>query len=108
MTKKKLKRTYIELLNNEMDEFIRQTKMLSKDEIIACAYRISTMKNIYEYLLNKQDDLSKSEMKQLLKKTNIIREIYYDWLKFDVSDNEELYEYIEDVLKNIYDKKGED
>ena len=82
--------------------------MLTKDEIIACAYRINTMQNIYEYLLNKQDDLSKSEMKKLVNKLNIIHEIYYDWLKFDVSDNEELYEYIEDVLKNIHDKKGDD
>ena len=98
MTKKKLKKIYIEVLSSEMNEFIRQTKMLSKDEIIACAYRINTMQSIYEYLLNKQDDLSKSVMKQIVNQSSIIHEIYYDWLKFDVSDNGELYEYIDERL----------
>ena len=99
MTKKKVRKLYSRKLEDEMDEFISGMKKLKKEEIMACAYRIYIMHSIYEYMLDVQDELSKNELKKIVEQSSIISDLYWEWIKSDISDNDDLLKYIEKSLE---------
>lgn len=106
MTKKKLRKLYSRKLEDEMDEFISGMKKLKKEEIMACAYRIYIMHSIYEYMLEVQDELSKNELKKIVEQSSIISDLYWEWIKSDISDNDDLLKYIEKSLEELLIKEG--
>ena len=106
MTKKKLRKLYSRKLGAEMDEFISGMKKLKKEEIMACAYRIYIMHSIYEYMLEVQDELSKNELKKIVEQSSIISDLYWEWIKSDISDNDDLLKYIEKSLEELLIKEG--
>ena len=106
MTKKKLRKLYSRKLEDEMDEFISGMKKLKKEEIMACAYRIYIMHSIYEYMLEVQDELSKNELKKIVEQSSIISDLYWEWIKYDISDNDDLLKYIEKSLEELLIKEG--
>ena len=106
MTKKRIRKLYNKKLIDEMDEFISQMKKLKKEEIIACAYRIYIMHSIYEYMLDVQDELSKNELKKIVEQSSIISDLYWKWIKSDISDNDDLLKYIEKSLEELLIKEG--
>ena len=106
MTKKKVRKLYSRKLEDEMDEFISQMKKLKKEEIIACAYRIYIFQSIYDYLLEIQKELSKNELKRIVEQPSIISDLYWKWIKSDISDNDELLKCIDNALKEIFEKEG--
>lgn len=89
-----------------MNEFISQMKKLKKEEIIACAYRIYIMQSIYDYLLEVQNELSKNELKRIVEQSSIISDLYWKWIKSDISDNDELFKCIYNALKETFEKEG--
>ena len=106
MTKKKVRKLYSRKLEDEMDEFISGMKKLKKEEIMACAYRIYIMHSIYEYMLDVQDKLSKNELKKVVEQSSIISDLYWKWIKSDISDNDDLLKYIEKSLEELLIKEG--
>ena len=106
MTKKKVRKLYSRKLEDEMDEFISGMKKLKKEEIMACAYRIYIMHSIYEYMLDVQDELSKNELKKVVEQSSIISDLYWKWIKSDISDNDDLLKYIEKSLEELLIKEG--
>ena len=106
MTKKKVRKLYSRKLEDEMDEFISGMKKLKKEEIMACAYRIYIMQSIYEYMLEVQDELSKNELKKIVEQSSIISDLYWKWIKSDISDNDDLLKYIANTLDEMFKKEG--
>ena len=106
MTKNKVRKLYSRKLEDEMDEFISGMKKLKKEEIMACAYRIYIMHCIYEYMLDVQDELSKNELKKIVEQSSIISDLYWKWIKTDISDNDELLKCIDNALKEIFEMEG--
>ena len=106
MTKKKIRKLYNKKLIDEMNEFISQMKKLKKEEIIACAYRIYIMQSIYDYLLEVQNELSKNDLKRIVEQSSIISDLYWKWIKSDISDNDELLKCIDNALEEIFEKEG--
>ena len=89
-----------------MNEFIGQMKKLKKEEIIACAYRIYIMQSIYDYLLEVQNELSKNDLKRIVEQSCIISDLYWKWIKSDISDNDDLLKYIANTLDEMFKKEG--
>lgn len=89
-----------------MDEFISQMKKFKKEEIIACAYRIYIFQSIYDYLLEVQNEFSKNELKRIVEQSSIISDLYWKWIKSDISDNDELLKCIDNALDEILKKEG--
>ena len=106
MTKKKVRKLYNKRLTDEMNEFISHMKKLKKEEIIACAYRIYIMQSIYYYLLEVQNELSKNELKKIVEQSSIISDLYWEWIKSDISDNDDLLKYIDNTLDEMFKKEG--
>ena len=106
MTKKKVRKLYSRKLEDEMNEFISQMKKLKKEEIIACAYRIYIMQSIYDYLLEVQNELSKNELKRIVEQSSVISDLYWKWIKSDISDNDDLLKYIDNTLDEMFKKEG--
>lgn len=106
MTKNKVRKLYSRKLEDEMDEFISGMKKLKNEEIMACAYRIYIMQSIYEYMLEVQDELSKNELKKIVEQSSIISDLYWEWIKSDISDNDELLKCIDNALREIFEMEG--
>lgn len=81
MTKRKLKKVFSDNINKEFESFISQMEEFKKSEIIACSYRIYIMQYIYEYLMRKQEDFSKEDLKILYEQASILKDIYWEWVK---------------------------
>ena len=76
------------------------------EEIMACAYRIYIMHSIYEYMLDVQDELSKNELKKIVEQSSIISDLYWKWIKSDISDYDDLLKYIANTLDEMFKKEG--
>ena len=73
---------------------------------MACAYRIYVMQSIYDYLVEVQNELTKNELKKIVEQSSIISDLYWKWIKSDISDNDDLLKYIEKSLEELLIKEG--
>ncbi len=70
-------------------------------EIFALCYEIDTIITIYEILSDLTETFTEEELSGLLKRKNILRELYQLWLKKEDSHYSELKEHVSGEIKNI-------
>lgn len=104
MENEELKNKLIGKLEKELSEYKDSLMELSSKEIIDSSYKITCMETIHDYLVYDKD-LSKFELKTLLKREHILEECYNDWLDNDGSLREALEFSIDDTIDIIRDNE---
>ena len=78
MENEELKNKLIEKLEREVNEFKDTLRGLSADEIMDNSYKLTCIIEMKDYLIYNKE-LSKFELKTLLKREDILEECYDDW-----------------------------
>ena len=97
MENEELKNKLIEKLEREVNEFKDTLRGLSADEIMDNSYKLTCIIEMKDYLIYNKE-LSKFELKTLLKREHILQECYDDWLSNDGSLREALEFSIDDTI----------
>ena len=100
MENEELKNKLIEKLEREVNEFKDTLRGLSADEIMDNSYKLTCIIEMKDYLIYNKE-LSKFELKTLLKREHILQECYDDWLSNDGSLREALEFSIDDTIDLI-------
>ena len=104
MENEELKNKLIEKLEREVNEFKDTLRGLSADEIMDNSYKLTCIIEMKDYLIYNKE-LSKFELKTLLKREDILEECYDDWLSCDGNLREALEFSIDDTI--MRSKKNE-
>ena len=96
-----LEEMFCKKLNEECTEFKHEIMRTSKAEIFGEAYRIDSIINIYEILLEKAGQLSDTLLWLLIQQPNVLELFYERWLKKEDNAYEELQQHVEEELKNF-------
>lgn len=86
MENEELKNKLIEKLEREVNEFKDTLRGLSADEIMDNSYKLTCIIEMKDYLIYNKE-LSKFELKTLLKREDILEECYDDWLSCEENRN---------------------
>ena len=89
------------VLENEFEEFKRETLKKSKEEIFESAYEITSKEEIKDTL--KYMNLHRAEKEMLILQDDILNEFYHDWLDDDTPLGESMRPCIEE---SIADRKS--
>lgn len=106
MKNKELKNELIEKLENELREYINTLRGLSADEIIDNSYKLTCITEIKDYLIYDKE-LSKFELKMLLKRENILEECYNDLFHYEENLREALEFSVDDTIDFLRDREVE-
>ena len=104
MENEELKNKLIEKLEREVNEFKDTLRGLSADEIMDNSYKLTCIIEMKDYLIYNKE-LSKFELKTLLKREDILEECYDDWLSCDGNLREALEFSIDDTIDLIRDNE---
>lgn len=99
MNTQQLKQQLNEKLQKEYDDFIERLKSLPPEQIIRCSYE-----NVFkeEFMTTVQyKDLSKQEIKALLKMDYPLDSLYREWLKNDFSYIPLIEDTVDDHTKKV-------
>ena len=94
-------------LHEECTEFKHEIMRKSKVEIFGEAYKIDSIINIYEILLEKAGQLSDTLLWILIQQLDILELFYERWLKKEDSAYEELQQHMEAELQNFKENMTE-
>ena len=94
-------------LEDELKKFKAEVKKNGVDYAIDRAYEITTKQEIIDSI-QYDHSLSKSEIKALLTKENVLDEMYDDWLSFDGNMREHINYSVDKSLKIITDSYRKD
>lgn len=106
MKNKELKNELIEKLENELREYINTLRGLSADEIIDNSYKLTCITEIKDYLIYDKE-LSKFELKMLLKREHILEECYNDLFHYEENLREALEFSVDDTIDFLRDREVE-
>lgn len=106
MKNKELKNELIEKLENELKEYINTLRGLSADEIIDNSYKLTCITEIKDYLIYDKE-LSKFELKMLLKREHILEECYNDLFHYEENLREALEFSVDDTIDFLRDREVE-
>lgn len=84
------------VLENEFEEFKRETLKKSKEEIFESAYEITSKEEIKDTL--KYMNLHRAEKEMLILQDDILNEFYHDWLDDDTPLGESMRPCIEESI----------
>lgn len=104
MENEELKNKLIEKLEREVNEFKDTLRGVSADEIMDNSYKLTCIIEMKDYLIYNKE-LSKFELKTLLKREDILEECYDDWLSCDGNLREALEFSIDDTIDLIRDNE---
>lgn len=87
-------------LENELKDFKTKMKENGVDYAIDRAYELTTKQEIIDSI-EFDHDLSKTQIKALLSRENILDELYDDWLSFDGNMRENINYSVDESLNLI-------
>ena len=90
-------------LENELKDFKTKMKENGVDYAIDRAYELTTKQEIIDSI-EFDHDLSKTQIKALLSRENILDELYDDWLSFDGNMRENINYSVDESLNLITDE----
>ena len=94
-------------LENELKDFKIKMKENGVDYAIDRAYELTTKQEIIDSI-EFDHDLSKTQIKALLSRENILDELYDDWLSFDGNMRENINYSVDESLNLITDEYKKD
>ena len=94
-------------LENELKDFKTKMKENGVDYAIDRAYELTTKQEIIDSI-EFDHDLSKTQIKALLSRENILDELYDDWLSFDGNMRENINYSVDASLNLITDEYKKD
>lgn len=94
-------------LENELKDFKIKMKENGVDYAIDRAYELTTKQEIIDSI-EFDHDLSKTQIKALLSRENILDELYDDWLSFDGNMRENINYSVDASLNLITDEYKKD
>ena len=94
-------------LENELKDFKIKMKENGVDYAIDRAYELTTKQEIIDSI-EFDHDLSKTQIKALLSRENILDELYDDWLSFDGNMRENINYSVDETLNLITDEYKKD
>ena len=94
-------------LENELKDFKTKMKETGVDYAIDRAYELTTKQEIIDSI-EFDHDLSKTQIKALLSRENILDELYDDWLSFDGNMRENINYSVDASLNLITDEYKKD
>ena len=94
-------------LEDELKEFKAEMKEKGVDYAIDRAYELTTKQEIIDSI-EFDHDLSKTQIKALLSRENILDELYDDWLSFDGNMRENINYSVDESLNLITDEYKKD
>lgn len=94
-------------LENELKDFKTKMKENGVDYAIDRAYELTTKQEIIDSI-ELDHDLSKTQIKALLSRENILDELYDDWLSFDGNMRENINYSVDESLNLITDEYKKD
>jgi hypothetical protein len=95
-----------EKLEDELKEFKTKIKEKGVDYVIDKAYELTSKQEIIDSI-HYEHELSKTEIKALLSRENVLDELYDDWLSFDGNMREHINYSVDrslEVITNDYKK----
>ena len=96
-----------EKLENEMKKFKANIKENGVDYAIDKSYELTTKQEIIDSIQFDRE-LSKTEIKALLSRENVLDELYDDWLSFDGNMREHINYSVDKSLNIITDEYKKD
>lgn len=96
-----------EKLENELKDFKAQIKENGVDYAIDRAYELTTKQEIIDSI-QFDHELSKTEIKALLSRENVLDELYDDWLSFDGNMREHINYSVDKSLNLITNEYKKD
>ena len=94
-------------LENELKDFKTKMKENGVDYAIDRAYELTTKQEIIDSI-EFDHDLSKTQIKALLSRENILDELYDDWLSIDGNMRENINYTVDESLNLITDEYKKD
>ena len=94
-------------LEDELKEFKAEMKEKGVDYAIDRAYELTTKQEIIDSI-QFDHDLSKTQIKALLSRDNVLDELYSDWLSFDGNMREHINYSVDKSLNLITDEYKKD
>ncbi len=94
-------------LEDELKEFKAEMKEKGVDYAIDRAYELTTKQEIIDSI-QFDHNLSKTEIKALLSRENVLDELYSDWLSFDGNMREHINYSVDKSLNLITDEYKKD
>ena len=94
-------------LENQLKDFKTKMKENGVDYAIDRAYELTTKQEILDSI-EFDHDLSKTQIKALLSRENILDELYDDWLSFDGNMRENINYSVDESLNLITDEYKKD
>ena len=94
-------------LENELKDFKLKMKENGVDYAIDRAYELTTKQEIIDSI-QFDHDLSKTQIKALLSRDNVLDELYDDWLSFDGNMREHINYSVDKSLNIIVDNYRKD
>lgn len=94
-------------LENELKDFKTKMKENGVDYAIDRSYELTTKQEIIDSI-EFDHDLSKTQIKALLSRENILDELYDDWLSFDGNMRENINYSVDESLNLITDEYKKD
>lgn len=96
-----------EKLENELKDFKEQIREKGVDYAIDRAYELTTKQEIIDSI-QFDHELSKTEIKALLSRENVLDELYDDWLSFDGNMREHINYSVDKTLSLITNEYKKD
>ncbi len=87
-------------LDNELQEYKKFVKEKGVDFAVDKAYELTAKQEMIDSIMFDRN-LSKTEIKALMSKENVLDELYQDWLSFDGNMREHISYSIDESLNDI-------
>ena len=96
-----VKEHFLDRIYGEYQAYRASVLGCPNEEIFGRCYEIDAMVNFYEILAEKAGSLPEDVLTLLLRRKNILTELYGLWLKKDDCCYREMESHVEDEIKNI-------
>ena len=101
MERKSVKEGFIKQIYTELQDYKDSILVQERAENVGSSYKFEILSALYEILLEKADSISDTVLLNLLgQSTGILEIIYQDWLKKDVSFDQELSEHVDSEFED--------
>ena len=96
-----MKEHFLDRLYGEYQAYRASLLSCPNFEIFDRCYEIDTVVNFYEILVEKAEGMSVHELQALLKRRNLLMELYELWLKRDDSAYGEMKMHVDSEISNM-------
>ena len=96
-----VKEHFLDRLYGEYQSYKASVLGCTNAEIFDRCYEIDAVVNFYEILMEKAEGMSVYELETLLKRKNLLMELYGLWLKRDDSAYSEMKMHVDNEIQNM-------